>query len=831
MRRLNLEIKVSRRRGFALGLERQPSITRLLFVSKIHYESEQYAEPMGDIERCGAVIERGQLELGVGAVMNGTENQAFDFAQHLQILKRRKWVVIGCLLIVVIPVMIFNQVLAPIYRADTKIIFEEHRGVADPNDPYRILSNKSFIKNQIEEIKSRSVAEAVVQSLPLEVIDSFPMPKNPAPNFSKAQYVAERIQKGIDAKAVPYSEVIEIHVEAYTPEAVALIANTLVDVLQQRNLGAKIKETGNVRSIIEAQLETFKKQLDEAELALKTFREQNEVTSIDKEAEEIYRRITEAENMYNKTTANLDAARKRLAFIQEKLDKEREALGPALTETSSPWAQKLKQQLVDLEVQYTTLKLQDYAEDHPKLVKLREQIAEVKKNLKEESTKIASSEGVADPISQIQRYMSESIDIEIEIQTYQAQHMALKRVIDSYQQRLQQLPQKELKLAQLMRDKEVNEKIYKMLLEKKEETKITEAERVGNIRVIDPAKVPDRPARPHKLLNLALSIIFGLMLGCAMAFSIEYLDRRVKSVEKIERITELNLLAAIPVISFDGGWFGQKLFRSLNGKASSRYDGQLVTVSRSLSPEAEAFRTLRNRLLNASSTHPKSVLITSPNPNEGKSLITANLGIVISQLGIKTLLIEADLRKPMLHLLFGKDRQPGLTECLLAIKQLPTVSKTAIADSPDNASPEPDWNATMSVFKTRIVATEVANLDLLTSGGPSSNPSELLASPIMKLALEALKTQYDIILIDTPPINVVSDAGGLNEWIEGSVLVVRAGYDSANEIKRAKELLQADKDKILGLVVNFANRWEKYYRYDYYYYGDHKKKKRRLQLT
>lgn len=763
--------------------------------------------------------------------MSGTEPQQFDVSKTLHILNRRKWVIIGGLLIVVIPVMILNQVSAPIYRADTKIIFEEHRSVADLNDPYRMLSNKSFIKNQIEEIKSRSIAEAVVERLPVEVINSFPLPGNPPLNFNKQQYVAEQIQKRIDAEAVPYSEVIEIKVEAYTPEAVTLIANTLVDVLQQRHVGAKIRETGNVRGIIEDQLETFKKQLDEAEMALKNFREQNEVTSIDKEAEEIYRRITEAENIYNKTTANLDAARKRLAFIKEKLEKERETLGPALTETSSPWAQKLKQQLVELEVQYTTLRLQDYAEQHPKLVKLREQIAEVKQNLKEESAKIASSDGVVDPISQIQKFITESIEIEIEIQTYQAQHMALKRVIDNYQQRLQKLPHKELKLAQLIRDKEVNEKIYKMLLEKREETKITEAERASNIRVIDPAKVPDRPARPHKLLNVLLSIIFGLMLGCGLALSIEYLDRRVKSVEEIERITELNLLANIPVIPFDRGWLHLKFFRSTNARGGSRYGRQLISLIRSLSPEAEAFRTLRTQLLKASSTPPKTVLITSPNPNEGKSLITANLGIVISQLGLKTLLVEADLRKPMLHLLFQKRRQPGLIDCLNALMKMSLTSNLTASGSKIDSIAEIDRDAMISVFKNRIVATKVPNLELLTSGTPSSNPSELLASPVMKLAFEVLKLQYEIILIDTPPINAVSDAYVLNELIDTSLLVVRAGYDSAKEIKRAKELMQGQRAKILGLVVNFANRWGKYYRYDYYYSNDHKIKRRGLQLS
>jgi len=758
--------------------------------------------------------------------MKIVENEQFDFAKYFHILSQRKWLLFGCLMGILVPIIVLNQLLPPIYRADTKIIFEEHRGVADPNDPYRILSNKSFIKNQIEEIRSRSVSEEVVKAVPSHVINSFPLPKNPPPDFNKEQYIAELIQKRISAKSVPYSEIIEIKVEAYTPHAVTLIANTLVDVLQQRNLGAKIKETGSVRSIIQSQLETFKKQLDDAELALKNFREQNEVTSIDKEAEEIFRRVTEAEIFYNNTTANLDAAEKRLSFIKDKLVKEREALGPTLTETGSPWAQKLKQQLVDYEVQYTTLKLQDYTEDHPKMKKLREQIEEVKNNLRKESIKIASNEGAVDPISQIQKFMEESIDLEIELQTYQAQKMALKNVIDNYQKKLQTLPNKELRLAQLLRDKEVNEKIYKMLLEKKEETKISEAERVGNIRVIDPAKIPDKPVKPHKMLNLILGIILGFLLGAGLSFLLEYLDRRVKSAEEIERITELNLLATIPEIKLGSKYARLKIFKTWNGKKASKFDSKLITIHNSRAPEAEAFRTLRTRLLNQSTSSPKIVLITSPNPSEGKSLITSNLGITLSQMGLKTLLIEGDLRKPVLHTLFQKKRKPGLLDALVAVNKT-LDAKPEISDPDQQASLDHgvDPEIFKSIIKTSILSTKIPNLDLMASGAVPSNPSESLASSAMKIILHELKKQYDVILIDTPPINVVTDAGILNSMVDGSVLVVRAGYDSAKEIKRAKELLQTDKNNIWGLVVNFTDRWEKYSRYDYYYHSDPNPKK------
>ena len=783
--------------------------------------------------------------------------EPLDLNKIMRIIYKRKWLILFCLIGALVPIIIFNRTTNPIYEANTTIVFEEHQGAVAPINPFRVSQNRSFIINQIEEIKSRSLSEEVAKTLPFGVINTFPLPKDSSANFNKERYIANKIKNGISASSVPNSEIIKIKAEAYSPIAAKVIANTIAEVLKQRNLKVRREETGNVRKIIEDQLVTFKRQLDDAEIALRNFKEKKKVTLIDQEAQEIFRRITEAEVAYNQAKANLDAANKRLSFIQDRLSEERADLVPAITKITSPWAQKLKEQLVELEVQYTTLKVQNYAEDHPKMYKLKRQIEQTKNNLRNESLKIAAGENIVDPISQIQNYMEESINLEIEIQTYQAQEKTLKEVIDNYKRNLNTLPDKELHLAQLMRDKEVNEKIYTLLLEKKQEAKIAEAEKVGNIRIIDPAKTLYAPVKPRKLLNLIIGFILGSAIGVGLAFLVEFLDDSVKSVEDAEHITDLSVLGSIPKIRSNLKNVTIKNLKKRGEGKASEMISRLITEHNPKSPEAESFRSLRTNLQFSGIDSPiKTILITSSNPGEGKSLITANLSITTAQMGLKTLLIDADLRKPILHILFQKRKRPGLIDIIASIKKANTsipVTDNELDDfyikdrserdiketnlehnqqiiTEKNYDYQYDSELLESAIKSNISSTSIANLDILTCGTIPPNPSEILASKTMKKILPALKNQYDAIFVDTPPINVVTDSGILGSLVDGSILVIKAGSSSKRDTQRAKGLLQKSQSNIIGLVVNYIDAQDGYSNHYYYYFSDNndgKKMKKR----
>jgi len=815
--------------------------------------------------------------------MKSNQHEPFDLNKMLRLIHRRKWLIFGCLLGTLLPIIGYNHFSRPSYMASTTIVFEEQTGPAASIDPFRISLNESYIINQIEEIKSHSLSEEVAKALPLSIVKSFQLPKETTPDFNNIEYVAEQIQKRISASSVPNSEIIKIEVEAYSPIAAKVIANTIADILKKRNLDVRREETTNVREIIKEQLETFKGQLDSAEMSLKNFKEQSKVTAIDREAEEIFRRITEAEVVYNQTKTNLDAARKRLSVIQSKLAKERKDLVPTITEITSPWAQMLKQQLVELEVHYTNLKVQNYSDDHPKMLKLKEQIEQTKNNLKQESLKIAAGENIVDPISQIQRYMEESITLEIEIQTYSAQERTLQKVINDYKKNLNTLPNKELRLAQLLREKEVNEKIYTMLLEKREEAKIAEAEKVGNIRIIDPAKINNVPVKPRKIVNLIIAIILGFIIGIGLAFLLEFLDDSVKTMEEAEQITELSVLGTIPKIRSTI----QKIedVEKRNGKKSSEIISKLITIHNPKSPESEAFRSLRTNLqFSGINTPLRTILFTSSEPSEGKSFITANLSITAAQMGLKTLLIDADLRKPVLHTLFQTNKGPGLIDIIFTRENMkhktnysipvsgqenilndleivdiitsrkigtnetsnlvPVIEPEQISDDGDisdsnqydraktnlartqqhiNSKDSGKYHRAElleSAIKNTISTTNIANLDLLTCGTIPPNPSEILSSKAVKNLFLILKNQYDAIFIDTPPINAVTDAGILSSIVDGSVLVVKAGTSSRKDIKRAKGLLQKAQGKIIGIVLNYLVAQDGYSNYYYYYFKD-----------
>ena len=830
--------------------------------------------------------------------MKSNQQEPFELKKMLRMIHRRKWLILGCLIGALSPIIGYNHFSIPIYMANTTIVFEEQQGAAASINPFRVSLNQSFIINQIEEIKSLSLLEEVVKALPLSIINSFQLPKEPNPAFNNEEYIAKQIQKRISVSSIPNSEIIKIEVEANSPIAAKVIANTIADVLKKRNLQVRREETINVREIIEEQLETFKGQLDSAEISLKNFKEQSKVTAIEREAEEIFRRITEAEVVYNQTKTNLDATTKRLSFIQSKLAKERKDLVPTITDITSPWAQMLKQQLVELEVQYTNLKVQNYSDDHPKMLKLKEQIEQTKNNLKHESLKIAAGENIVDPISQIQRYMEESIALEIEIHTYRAQERTLQKVINDYRKNLNTLPNKELRLAQLLRKKEVNEKIYMMLLEKREDAKIAEAEKVGNIRIIDPAKINNVPIKPRKVLNLMIAIILGSTIGIGIALLLESLDDSVKTVEEAEQIIGLNVLGTIPKIRSSIKNIEDSEKR--NGKKSSEIISELITMHNPKSPESEAFRSLRTNLqFSGIDTPLKTILFTSSEPSEGKSLIIANLSITAAQMGLKTLLIDLDLRKPVLHTLFQTNKGPGLIDIIFAKENMkhktnystplsdqenilndldivdiiiskrivtsetshlvPMCNQEQISDDLDTtdsnqcdgAKTNPErteqhinskdshmYNRAAfleSAIKNTISSTNIANLDLLTCGTIPPNPSEILASKAVKNLFIILKNQYDAIFIDTPPINVVTDAGILSSIVDGSILVVKAGTSSQKDIQRAKGLLQRAQSKIIGIVLNYVVAQDGYSNYHYYYFTDNDKmkevKKRKKKST
>ena len=362
---------------------------------------------------------------------------------------------------------------------------------------------------------------------------------------------------------------------------------------------------------------------------------------------------------------------------------------------------------------------------------------------------------------------------------------------------LNALPEKSLKLARLQREATLNNSIYMMLREKYEENKIAEAGQIGSVRIVDRAKPPKYPIRPKKKLNLILGAMIGLGLGLGISFIREYLDTSLKSIEDVERLG-FTVLGSIPFIE------PEKVNKHLHSKDREilKIASRLITHFAPKSPISEAYRSLRTNILYAKVDQPiKTVLVTSSGPGEGKSTSAANLAITFSQMGAKTLLIDTDLRRPVLHAIFALPQTEGLTNYL--------IGNTHLEDA---------------IKKSRI-----DNLSVLTSGTLPPNPSELLASMKMDGFIDQVSSQYDMVLFDSPPIIPVTDAAVLAPKLDGTVLVVKSGETERDALLRSRVLFDNVNANVFGVLINGVNinNMHGSYYYYYYEYGDSKDSSKR----
>lgn len=451
---------------------------------------------------------------------------------------------------------------------------------------------------------------------------------------------------------------------------------------------------------------------------------------------------------------SLAAVESRLSLIEQKLKKFREDVGHIEI------AGDVNKKLIDLEFQLGSLR-QRYTEKHPRVMQLKEQIEEVEKQLKG-------------------------------------------------------LSGSELEYARLQREVEVNRRIYAMLTEKLEKVRITEAEKVPDASVLDPAVLPRAPVGLQLRLSLVLGAFLGLTVGTILVFVAENLDTSVGTIEDVEKVAQLPVLGVAPSIPYDKGKVAGFLRgftrRLLPGGVSEEEHRHVCLIShhRPDSPMAEMFRSIKTNIKISPSL--KTILVTSAGSQEGKTTVVTNLGLVSAQGGLKVLLASTDLRKPTIARAFGLDRTPGLGDILMGTANV----EEALRNVSD-----------MLLGKMEIEETlkhpGLERLWVLPSGTLPSNPVELLDTGEFSGLMQDLRKDFDLILLDSAPVLPVADASILSKRADGVVLCYEVGRTSRDALIRAKLQLESAKANILGIVLNhtepethLTGTYPYYYRYRYY---------------
>lgn len=748
-------------------------------------------------------------------------DRQLTFRDYVRVLYKGRYIILISFLTVLCSTLLYTFTTEPIYEAAAKIMVEQKGGMGESLfDFTSIMQNETMINNQVEILKSRTLAEIVINNLErseysnqLRILGNEP-PGNGHVSSSFWRKIfggngrkpadseqvrndgfSESLRKSISVAPIRNTDMIEIKVKALSPFEAAYLTNEVAEAYKTMNQAQSQAEVRQVKNFLEEQLEKLRSELAHSEESLKNYKERAKVVALDKETEELVRKVAEFETMYNEAVTEWEANKQRLAYVNQKLI-ERNVNIDMETISSQPYLSELKKQMAEKEAELAKYRAQlvDLGleeETNSNVLQLRAQVQALKDKFRLEAGKAAAADFV-DPAQLSGTLFASKIEAETEIQSLRPKVDALKAIVDRYNRELESLPEKSLTLARLLRSAQVDEKIYIMLQEKYQESRITEVGQLGNVRIIDSAKPPKYPIKPKKKLNALLGLLVGLGLGIGIAFVLEYMDSSVRTMEDVEKLS-LSIMATIPFIKPEQV---NSMFPWMRNGGSDpevkAINERLVVHLKPKSPISEAYRTLRTNLLFTTPDQPKKVLmVTSSGPKEGKSTTVANLAITFAQMGNRTLLIDADLRRPILHKLFGLDRKTGLTNILVGRSTLEEAVK---------------------------VMDDLPHLELLSCGILPPNPAELLAAQKMRELLEYARTQYAVVLIDTPPTIAVTDASILASLVDGVLLVIRSGVTEKEAVARAFDQLKKVNAPIMGAVLNSIKAADVYGSYYYYYY-------------
>ncbi len=714
-------------------------------------------------------------------ISNFNEKDNSGIQEYIAIFKRYKIYIIIITAIVAILSAIFSFIEDPQYVAKTVVMIERNpQGTTffPVADPIGILA---LMNNQKEIIKSKTLRRRVNTALKSDTV------------LLKKGYKDVYIRgRSLNVQPLQDTYIIEIYYKDKDPYLAAYIPNKIAYEYYKSNLEQTKHKASQMKEFLKDQLTKIERELNNAEAQLRDYKKQAKISTLKDETRILVEQATKFQTLYNETVLNLETEKKKKEYLLSQLDETQKQIANNIN-INNEVLQEIIADITSLEVVKLNYIADGYNEKHPKIVELNEKIDNLKKKLILESKNLYSEKIVSvNPILYSSNIMNELVEAKTQIAFLEAQKNEIEKIVNKYNYRLSQLPDKTIKLAQLERNASVSEEIYLMLKRKYEEAKLQEVAEVGNVRIIDEATQPVKPVSPKKARNIILGIMGGFLLGITIAFLLNFIDESVKTNEEIEMYTGENIIGIIPYIT-NGKNKNKK--QMSEEELIAKIKKRLITNMDAHNPVAEAYRSIRTQLKYKSLKHNKTTfVVTSAMPGEGKSTTISNLAITIANLEKKVLIIDGDLRKPFLHKIFGVENTKGLAQWITG-----------------------DANINEIIHKTKI-----DYLDIITYGKKPVNPAELLEreEPILEL-ISIIKKHYDYILIDAPPVNLVADPIILAGYADRILWVVFPGKSTRRELRHAKKMLIPVKDKIEGVVVNNAKKeivgsyYSEYYRKNY----------------
>jgi len=701
---------------------------------------------------------------------------------YLLILRKHQWLILSFLLAVVTIVTIATFRMKPVYVASAKLeIDRENQNILpfQTTDAYDFMVDlDNYIETQSRILTSETMALQTIRVTGFGLDpDAPPTAVNPA--IATGSLENQKLPPEVGAflgslgvRRIPNTRLLEVSFESTDPQNAARMLNTHLKLYIDQNYKNRYEATTAASKFLEDELSELSVKVRRSEDARIAYERNNQIWTVDesKTNNVTTQRLVDLNKQL--TDAQSDSLKKQALF-----EYARSGDVDAVPEIrDSAVLQDMQKKRADLSVQYTDA-VNQYGPNFPKVQRLQAQMKEIDEQI------VRERKGIIGQLESDYREAKQHEEL-------------LSRALDQQKAEVNVMSEKMIEYNVLKREAEANKALYDSLQTKLKEAQISSGLRSSNIRIMDPAMVPTTPARPAKTRNIALAIVVGLVGGIGLALLREYLDNTVKTPDDIETLARLPSLAVVPAF---GGGAGTSKRAVLKGASSNGHEKRIELVAQHLpkSQMSEAFRALRTALLLSQADRPPQViLVTSALPREGKTTAAANLAVTLAQLGDKTVLVDADLRKPGVGRLLnlGSGKYAGLSSYLAGVSSLDLVTV-----------PHP----------------QIPNLAAIPTGPLPPNPADLLSSHKLTEAIAELRAKYKFVVIDSPPIMAATDAVILSVQTDGVLLVVRSGETPKEAFTRTRDLLTSVKCHLLGVVLNAvdASAPDYYYSYRYYPYS------------
>lgn len=668
---------------------------------------------------------------------------------------------------------------APIYSAQGKLLFKQDQ-------------SSSLIKfdSQNQQQNNPNSPDDRSQATEAKVISSTPNLQKALERINiigqqKAPLKLGELQQGIEIAGLEKTDILQVSYNSKDPNLAALVVNELMKVYVESHLENSRAAASSAAKFIGAQLPRVKAEVYSADLAVRNFKEKNQITDLGQTQGSVAANIERIGSQIDSAESELAALNSRSKTLQAKLGVNAEQALAVNSLSKSAVIQRVLQDLREVQSKLAEARSR-YLESSPTIVQLKDKEAQLKRQIQQQYAQIFQGRQTGRSnklqVGQIQEDLTtQLIKLEVDRTGLASQLAVLANQRDVYRKKAALLPRLEQQLREYQRELSAAQSTYEALLKSLQEIKVIGNQTVGNVRIIETAQPSEQAINASKTSAMMAGSLAGILLASAVVYLLEKIDKRIKTVEQVRELFEYKLLATIPDFS--------KTNKSINAIASSDERRLAIPVLESShSSISESFRMLHANLTFLSSEKVMQVIVvTSSVPKEGKSTTVAKLAAVMESLGYRVLIVDADLRRPSQHEIWRIPNQTGL--------------KNFIAARGDLSAP--------------VIQKVMNNLYVLSAGSVNPSSPVFIDSRSMAALIKQLGNKYDYVIFDTPPLAATVDANILGKIADGVMIVTRPSIADSINSKQAKESLDRSGQNIVGVVVNGVIPDNEFHSYSY----------------